>query len=150
MRRLALTTLAALGLTLTACTPEPPEVTFFAAGETVRLSPTDTCNGEIEECKPTGNLAVPGGKPLNISVPSQVAKSPWVVVFKFRAADGSEQKARSTIFKANERYAYTLTLPTAGDQLLHVEVQRIEGIAADPTQGLTYQTNPVWSLNISQ
>jgi hypothetical protein len=142
---------ALAALVLTGCSaPQPPEVTFFASGTTVRLSPSPACNPDVQECQATGDLAVPGGKLLNISVPSQVAEKPWVVVFKFRGADGAEQKARSAIFKSGERYAYTLNLPTAGDQLLHVEVQRIAGISADPSQGVNFLTDASWALNIKQ
>jgi hypothetical protein len=149
VRRLVIASLAAV--VLAGCSaPPPPEVTFFAAGTTIRLSPSPACDPQTQECQPTGDLAIPGGKLLNISVPSQIAESPWVVVFRFRTADGTEQKARTAIFKSGERYAYTLTPPTAGDQLTHVEVQRIAGISADPAQGINVVTDASWALNVTQ
>ncbi|ALG06030.1 hypothetical protein AOZ06_03040 [Kibdelosporangium phytohabitans] len=137
------------GLLLAGCAPShDPEVTFFADGEAVRITPSPVCDAKLEECKPTGELAVPGGKSLNINVPKQVAQAPWLVVFRYRAADGSVQKARSALFGDGGTYAYTLRTPTAGDQLMHVEVQRIGGFGADQNNEVIYGVDASWALTV--
>lgn len=129
--------------------PQPPEVTFSASGTTIRLSPSPRCNSSTEECDATGTLPVPGGRPLSISVPGQVADAPWLVVFRYRAADGSERKLRTSVFRAGEKYAHTVTAPTAGDQLVHVEVQRIANIVLGADQQLAFTADASWSLDIT-
>ncbi|ONI78709.1 hypothetical protein ALI144C_28365 [Actinosynnema sp. ALI-1.44] len=149
MRRFGIASLVVGGLLLAGCAaPHDPEVTFFADGETVRITPSPVCDDKLEECKPTGELAVPSGKSLNISVPKQVAEAPWLVVFRYRAADGSVQKARSALFGDRGTYAYTLHAPTAADQLMHVEVQRIGGIGVDENQQSVFGVNASWALTI--
>jgi hypothetical protein len=149
VRRFGIASLVTGGLLLAGCAaPHDPEVTFFADGETVRITPSPTCDSSLEECKPTGELSVPGGKPLNISVPRQIADAPWLVVFRYRAADGSVQKARSSLFRAGETYAYTLRTPTAGDQLMHVEVQRIGEMGSTENKELYFGIDASWALSV--
>ncbi|MFC0114811.1 DUF2771 family protein [Kibdelosporangium aridum] len=150
MRRFGIASLVAGGLLLAGCAaPHDPEVTFFADGETVNIGPSPACDATLEECRPTGALAVPGGQPLSISVPKQIADAPWLVVFRYRAADGSVQKARSSLFRAGETYAYTLRTPTAGDQLMHVEVQRIGEMGSDENRQLYFGIDASWALTVS-
>jgi hypothetical protein len=150
VRRYGIASLVTGALVLAGCgAPQPPEVTFFAAGTTTRLSPSPSCDAGLQECKATGTLAVPSGKLLNISVPGEVAETPWLVVFRYRGADGNEQKARSAIFPAGDKYAYTLTPPTAADQLTHVEVQRITGMSASQDQGVEFYPDAIWALDIT-
>jgi hypothetical protein len=154
VRRIGIASLVAGGLLLAGCSaPHPPEVTFFADGTAIRLNPTQYCRPEADTCdgfpEAKGSMSVPGGKPLNISVPSQVAEAPWVVVFKYRAADGTQQQGRTSIFKAGEQYAYTLHMPTAGDQLTDVEVQRITNVAAGAGNELVFVTDASWVLHVT-
>jgi hypothetical protein len=154
VRRLGIASLVAGGLLLTGCAaPHPPEVTFFADGTTVRLSPAQFCKPNAEQCDghpdARGQMAVPGGKPLNISVPTQVAEAPWVVLFKYRKADGTEERGRTEVFKAGDKYAYTLYLPTAGDQLTDVEVQRIANITAGADNDVVFLTDASWVLEVT-
>jgi hypothetical protein len=154
VRRIGIASLVAGGLLLAGCSaPHPPEVTFFADGTAIRLNPAQYCRQEADTCEgfpeAKGSMSVPGGKPLNISVPSQVAEAPWVVVFKYRAADGSQQQGRTSIFKAGEHYAYTLHMPTAGDQLTDVEVQRIANVAAGANNELVFVTDASWVLEVT-
>jgi hypothetical protein len=155
VRRFGIASLVAAGLLVAGCSaPQPPEVTFFAAGKTVRLSPYSLCKGEMTGACPQtpqaqGQLKVPGGKPLNISVPSEVADAPWVVVYTYRGSDGTEKPDRSPIFRAGESYAFTLNLPTAGDQLTQVEVQRITAIAPGGEQQMVFIADATWALQVT-
>ncbi|MET0133697.1 MAG: DUF2771 family protein [Kibdelosporangium sp.] len=154
MRFLRIALPAVGGLLLAACSaPHPPEVTFFADGTTIRLSPAQFCKPNAERCDGNadarGRMPVPGGKPLNISVPTQVADAPWVVLFKYRKADGSEEQGRTEVFKAGDKYAYTLNLPTAGDQLTDVEVQRIANITAGADNDVVFLTDASWVLEVT-
>jgi hypothetical protein len=155
VRRFGIASLVAGGMLLAGCaSPHPPEVTFYADGTTVRLSPAQFCKPNAEQCdgdpSARGRLAVPGGKPLNISVPAQVAEAPWVVLFKYRKATGVEEQGRTEIFRASDkRFAYTLHLPTAGDQLTDVEVQRIANISAGPDNEIVFGIDASWVLEVT-
>lgn len=131
--------------------PEPPEVTFYADRTTVRIGPAGTCHPDLDICDATGQLSVPSGKFVNISVPGQVASAPWVVVFKYKGQDGTEQQDRTPVFSPpDKKYAYTLTAPTAGDQITHVEVRQIAGgLGLDPSRETSFFVNASWSLDIN-
>jgi hypothetical protein len=151
VRRYVIASLVTGALVLAGCTPDQPEVTFFADGNTVRLSPADgnNCHPDLDVCDATSKLAVPAGKFVNISVPGAVANAAWVVVFKFKGADGNEQQARTNVFAPEDkRYAYTLTPPTAADQLTHIEVRQFSGMALDPNQEIQYLTTS-WALDVT-
>ncbi|TCO58141.1 DUF2771 family protein [Actinocrispum wychmicini] len=150
MRRYGIASLVAGALVLAGCAREPQEVTFFADRTTVRLAPT-TCHPELDVCDATGRLSVPSGKFVNISVPGKVASVPWVVVFKYKGQDGTEQQARTAVFTPNDKkYAYTLVAPTAGDQLTHVEVRQLGGgIALAPDKEPMFLANAIWALDVT-
>src|SRR5439155_1045070 len=108
------------------------------------------CHRDQDICDATGQLAVPAGKFVNISVPGEVANAAWVVVFKFKGADGSEQQARTNVFTpTDKRYAYTLNPPTAADQLTHIEVRKIDGMALDPNREVQFVASTNWALDVT-
>jgi hypothetical protein len=156
VRRYGIASLVTGALVLAGCSaPQPPEVTFFASGTTIRLGPSQYCRAEAQQCdgfpNAKGTLSVPGGKPLNISVPRQVAEAPWLVVFKYRSSNGgAEEQGRTQVFRAGEKYAYTLTTPTAGDQLTDVEVQRIASVAPDANQEIVFVADASWVLEVTR
>jgi hypothetical protein len=154
VRRFLTISLVLGGLLLAGCsTPKPPEVTFFAEGTTITVGPSQYCKDGAEQCDgypdAKRTLSVPGGKSLQINVPSQVADAPWIVVFKYRAADGTEQHGRTSVFKPGTQYAYTLSAPTAADQLRDVEIQRIAKVTQGTDKGLEFMTDATWVLQIS-
>lgn len=126
MRRLLLPLVAVL--VLSACSSAPPEVTFAAAGASAVARPTQYCDIELDDC--TGDasapvtLAVPPGTPLQVTVPEDIAQTPWQVVFSYRDANGTQSDERSPVFAPGERTEWTLQLATPDDRLLTAEVQQ--------------------------
>lgn len=133
--------LAAAGLALTGCGAQPPpEVTFYSDGQSVEVVPARYCEEDGTQCvpppkNPVGQLTVPKAEPLQISVPGEVASTPWQVAFIYRDANGKEQDGRSSVFPPDERFAYTLELPADGVRLEHVEVQQFSAVLLPGSDG---------------
>ncbi|MCP2169287.1 Protein of unknown function (DUF2771) [Goodfellowiella coeruleoviolacea] len=149
---------SAAGLVLVAgCAAAPlPEVTFYAAGTTITVHPTQHCDVKVEQCaapdpNAEGRLRVPAGRPLQISVPAEVAQAPWQVVFSYHDANGTPQPdSRSDVFPAGERYAYTLTLPNPTDQLDTVEVHQYgAAVQVSETGEAEFLTRSTWVLSVT-
>jgi hypothetical protein len=163
MRRLGLLSLLAGGaFALTACgAPAAPEVTFFADGHTVNSAPLIHCDELVRQCQqnPDGaaSLKVRPGKPVQISLPSEIAKTPWVINVQYANAKGELQPVMQQTFTTGDKLAYTATAPAADDQLLVVEIQQLgAAYAADETGKpiVDEAGNPqlvvraIWSLQI--
>ena len=149
--------IAGAGLVLTGCATPTPQVTFYAAGRSVDTGPTQYCDLKLTSCTADAKagvaLSVPADRPLQISVPSEVAKTPWVVVFRYQDAHGAAQPdSRSRIFQPGEQYAYTLTLPDPGDKLVAAQVQQLSLVVeqgSDPGAGAEFVTRATWLLTNS-
>lgn len=119
-------------MALTGCSaPDLPEVTFFADGHTVNAEPLIHCDVNVQKCQKTDatvNLKVRPGKSVVISVPSAVAKTPWLVNIQYQNSKGELQPVKQQAFTNSDTYAYTVTPPTASDQLVVVEIQQV-GVA---------------------
>jgi hypothetical protein len=163
MRRVGLLALIAGGaLALTGCSaPDTPEVTFFADGHTVDAGPLIHCDQLVRHCDRSqdaaASLTVRAGKPVQVSVPSEIAKTPWVVNVQYADAKGELQPVQQEIFTSRDRLAYTAIPPSPEDQLVVVEIQQLgAAYAADETGRpiLDQAGNPqlvvraVWSLQI--
>lgn len=150
--------LAGLALVLTACSDPPPpplpEVTFSVDATSVSARPFLHCDVLVTKCdRDTGaqaSMRVPPGTGVRVTVPGEVAESPWSVAIQYRTAAG-EQKEPETVatFVPNESREYTVSLPNAGDQLQTVEVKQAgakqDAAAAGDIQLLA---RAVWSLQV--
>jgi hypothetical protein len=163
MRRLGVLALLVGGaFALTGCSaPDAPEVTFFADGHTVNSPPLIHCDELVRKCEqsPGGaaSLKVRPGKPVQVSVPSEIAKTPWVINVQYADAKGELQPVEQQTFTSGDTLAYTATPPSADDQLVVVEIQQLgAAYAADETgKPIVDQAgNPqlvvraIWSLQI--
>ncbi|MEU4800955.1 DUF2771 family protein [Actinosynnema sp. NPDC023587] len=135
--------------------PQNPEVTFYADGKAVNVHPTQYCDVRSEDCQvdaqATGVLKIRPGKPVQISVPGDLAKSAWSVKFTYRNAQGDQQEPlRSKLFTERDpQYAYTLVLPNPDDQLESVEVQQYGSrIEAGTTGALDFVARGTWVLSV--
>ncbi|MCS7478929.1 DUF2771 domain-containing protein [Umezawaea endophytica] len=135
--------------------PSLPEVTFYSSGKTVNVRPTQYCDLESENCVvdagAVGVLRVRPGLPVQISVPGEVADSAWSVKFTYRDGDGvGQEPLRSKVFTSAEpRYAYTLELPAADDQLESVEVQQFgKRVQIDETGQIEFVARGTWVLSV--
>jgi hypothetical protein len=147
--------LTAMGAVMVAGCSEPappPEVTFAADGSTVTARPTQYCDVNVQDCqadpKAAVTLRVPPGQPLEVSVPGSVSEAPWQVVFRYRSKDGTSAQARSTVFAAGERSAYTLRLPEEQAQLETVEVQQFGAAMVPREDGVDFATRATWVLSV--
>jgi hypothetical protein len=164
MRHLGFLALIAGGVfALTACSaPAAPDVTFFADGHAVDAQPLIHCDVRVQKCQQAKNatvtLKVRPGKPVQISVPSAVAKTPWLVNVQYTNANGELQPVQQKVFTSGNTYSYTATPPAPDDQLVVVEIQQIS--AATPVDAATNKPitdangNPqlvvqsIWSLQL--
>jgi hypothetical protein len=134
--------------------PPQPEVTFAVDGTTARTGPFLYCDVMVTKCdRADGSMArlrVPPGTAVNISVPAEVAESPWSVAVQYRTAAG-EQKEPETVatFIPNEQRDYTVRLPNPGDQLQTVEVKQASA-KQEPgaTSEIQLLARAVWSLQV--
>jgi len=138
----------------------PPEITFYSDGHTVNAEPVVHCDALVRSCDKnpdaTANLKVRPGKPVQISVPSDVSDTPWLVNVQYADAKGDLQ-IKQQYFSPSTRLAYTATPPAPADQLVVVEVQQIGAAYAADEAGnpiLDENGNPqvvaraLWSLQI--
>lgn len=90
-----------------------PEISAYSAGKTVRVGPYRYC----EVLNPTkcavfeeqGELAVTERNPVQLSVPSEIAKAPWVLLRQYEDSDIVEE------FRPDARLA--VTIPTVDPRL---------------------------------
>jgi Protein of unknown function (DUF2771) len=141
-------------LLVTACAKSPeavPEVTFAVDAQRVVAKPTQQCDVQVQNCtadpKAAVAMKVPPGKAVDITVPPDVAKTPWLVVFGYRTKAGERVNARSDLL-AGDTPTYTLTLPDVTDQLETVEVQQVGGTIVPGQQGVEFPTRATWVLSV--
>jgi hypothetical protein len=143
-------------LVLAGCAaPTDPEVTFYADGEAINVRPSQYCDLQSENCDvdadAVGVLRVRPGKPVQISVPGELAETAWSVKFTYRDARGEQQEPlRSKLFTERDpKYAYTLVLPNRDDQLESVEVQQYGArIEASSTGTFDFVARATWVLSV--
>lgn len=138
-------------LVVTSGPSSPGEVTFRAGAAQTTASPTAWCDVEVTDCEndadAVATLAVPAGTGLSVTVPDDVASTPWQVAFRYRDAAGVDQDGRSPIFVgASARSGYTLVLPDPAGTLLTAEVQQYGARLVDTAAGPGFSTRSTWVL----
>lgn len=148
--------LACAGLLVAGCAgPAQPQVTFYSHGVSVDASAARFCDPGGEHCAPPQpdairQLRVPAREPVQISVPSEVANTPWQIAFIYRTASGGEVRSRTPVFAPHKQFAYTLHLPPDGTHLDYVEVQQYSGtLIANPEGGVDFALAGSWGVNIT-
>jgi hypothetical protein len=158
-RRLLAVPVAALllaGCGATDPPPPPPQVTFTAGAAGVVARPAQYCDVELTQCltdvaAPVA-LPVPPGTPVQVTVPPEVAQTPWQVVFSYADATGTPTDERSPVFAPNARSDWTLELGAPEARLLTAEVQQY-GPPPRPnpqTGELEYPIRASWVLNVGE
>ncbi|MPY77204.1 MAG: DUF2771 family protein [Actinophytocola sp.] len=130
----------AFALLATSCAETgPPEVSIYADGEYTRAAPLKYCDVLISDCDAAADaqarLPIRPGQPVQISVPAEVAESPWLVNVQGVSADGTPQPVRQKFFSPGESYAYTARPSSPGERLLVVEVLQLGGAYAGGADG---------------
>lgn len=141
--------LAALALVVTGCTTYgPPELTVFADGRAIELAPVQYCDIQVTDCDANpgarARMTLRPGQPVQISVPTDVAESPWVVYVQSADAKGRPQPVKEQYFGPDEAFAYTAR-PEPGQRLLTVEVQQAAGRFDEDGQLLT---RGIWAVRL--
>ncbi len=148
--------LLAVTLVLVGCGGTRPGVTFAAGGASAVAQPAQFCvDNDLNRC--TGYpdapvaLPVPPGTPVQITVPPEVADTPWQVVFSYRDPNGTAVDERSAVFPPRQRSLYMLELPDPADRLLQVQVQQYgPPPQTDPATGeVQFPTGASWVLTVS-
>ncbi|MDQ3790871.1 MAG: DUF2771 domain-containing protein [Actinomycetota bacterium] len=147
-------------LVLAGCTsapepePPPPTIDFLIAGKKTTAKPFLYCDVKVENCKRDNTamlkLPVPPGTPVKVTVPKDVADTPWSVVIQYKTAAG-EQKAPVTVatFAPGKETSFEALPPGAGDQLQTVEVKQAGGVLVEGETGPEAVTRTAWSLQVT-
>lgn len=151
--------MVAAALVLGGCTRPLPQVSFLGAGAVVSAPPVVWCGAgadpEAVACladrsdADAPRLELGQGQGVSVNVPEDVGLAPWVVVFRYRTASGTEEERRSQLFSADARLQYELQLPSPTDQLLRVEVQSgLTPMATKTGTGVDYAALRSWVVLI--
>jgi hypothetical protein len=128
----------------------PGDVTFAAGGASTSVGASQFCDVQVTECdadpEAVAVLRVPANTPLAVTVPEEVASTPWQVAFTFRDATGAVQQGRSPVL--TEAPGFTLVLPAAPDQLQSAEVQQYGARITEGPEGLEFATRSTWVLSV--
>jgi hypothetical protein len=146
--------LAAGGFAVAGCSaPGPAEVTFYADGHTIRVGPIGNCDITTGVCAAdpgaAGTLKVRPGRSIQISVPKEVAETPWKITAQYVNGKGEPQPLKEDIITTRDRYAYTVTPPAKDDQIVVVEIAQATVISrtGDPNDAEPI-TTALWSLQV--
>lgn len=142
-----------LALVATACGGgnAKPQVGFTAGAASARANPIQYCDQDLKQCAADPGavvkLVVPRATPVVVSVPDDVAQTPWSVVFTYVNAAGERIDGRGPVIPAGRRHDFTVTLPAPTDQLARAEVQQFAaGLLADPAGGVSFPIRASWAL----
>ena len=135
--------------------PPPPAVTFAAGDASIVARPAQYCDVALTQCltdvAAPVRLAVPPGTPVQVTVPPEIAQTPWQVVFSYADAAGTPTDERSPVFAPDARSDWTLTLGAPENRLLTAEVQQY-GAPTEPDPQTGEREFPIrasWVLNAS-
>jgi hypothetical protein len=89
--------------------PEHPEISAYTHGQLVRVGPYRYCDVlKITECeipRTVGELVVSSRNPVQLSVPSAIARAPWILLRAYESSDSVVEE-----FRPGTRLA--VTIPT--------------------------------------
>jgi hypothetical protein len=135
--------------------PPPPQVTFAAGDTSIVARPAQYCDVAVTQCltdvAAPVRLAVPPDTPVQVTVPPEVAQTPWQVVFSYADAAGNPHDERSSVFASDTRTDWTLALGAPDHRLLTAEVQQY-GMPTEPDPQTGERDFPIrasWVLNVS-
>ncbi|MFC4854257.1 DUF2771 family protein [Actinophytocola glycyrrhizae] len=132
----------------------PPNIDFLIAGKKTTAKPFLYCDIKVENCKRDNTamleLPVPPGTPVRVTVPKDVADTPWSVVIQYTTAAG-EQMAPVTVatFSPGKETSFEALPPGEGDQLQTVEVKQAGGVLVRGEAGPEAVTRAAWSLQVT-
>lgn len=131
LSRVIAAALVASAVLLTAgCTASgPPEITVHADGDTITVRPLRYCDVLVRECRDEGgeqgHLTTLPGQAVQISVPGEVAETPWAVSVQSESPGGAPLPVSEEFFSPDERFAYTAVPARPDQRILVVEVRQL-------------------------
>lgn len=134
--------------------PPQPQIAFTVADKKVTAKPFIYCDIKVEDCRRDNTamikLAVPPGTAVRVTVPKEVADTPWSVVIQYKTAAG-EQKAPVTIatFAPGKQTSFDALPEEPGAQLQTVEVKQAGGVMVKGEAGPEAVTRAAWSLQVT-
>jgi hypothetical protein len=134
--------------------PPPPRIDFTIADNKVTAKPFLYCDVKVEDCKRDNTamltLPVPPGTPVRVTVPKEVADTPWSVVIQYRTAAGVQKNPVTVAtFAPGKETTFEALPPGAGDQLQTVEVKQAGGVLVQGDTGPEAVTRAAWSLQVT-
>ncbi|WP_241385735.1 DUF2771 domain-containing protein [Rhodococcus sp. CH91] len=124
--------------------PGLPSLTAYARGETVAVEPAQYCNLYLEDCveNPIGELDVPAGYPLQLSLPAEITDAPWRIITVYGDMQTGQTYVDGAMFEAGARRA--LTVPSDPDlQLLGIEIQLPSAVVDEAGEPIAHA---VWAI----
>jgi Protein of unknown function (DUF2771) len=134
--------------------PPQPRVDFVVAEKKVTAKPFLYCDVKVEDCRRDNaamiKIPVPPGTSVKITVPREVADTPWSVVIQYKTAAG-EQKNPVTVatFAPGKENTFEALPTEPGAQLQTVEVKQAGGVLVQGDNGPEPVTRAAWSLQVS-
>ncbi|MEU5840714.1 DUF2771 domain-containing protein [Rhodococcus sp. NPDC047139] len=124
--------------------PTLPTITAYARGEAATIGPAQYCNLYLEDCMENqiGELDVPAGYPLQLSLPQEISGAPWRIITVYGDTRTGQTYVDGQMFEAGARRA--LTVPSAPDlQLLGVEIQLPSAVVDEAGEPIAHA---VWAV----
>jgi hypothetical protein len=131
-----------------------PRINFMVAEKKVTAKPFLYCDVKVEDCHRNNaamiKMAVPPGTSVHVTVPKEVADTPWSVVIQYKTVAG-EQKDPVTVatFAPGKETSYEALPPEAGAQLQTIEVKQAGGVLVQGQNGPEPVTRAAWSLQVT-
>lgn len=131
-----------------------PRIDFTVAAKKVSAKPFLYCDIKVEDCRRDNTamikMPVPPGTSVVVTVPRDVAETPWSVVIQYKTADG-QQKAPVTVatFAPGKENSFEALPSEPGAQLQTVEVKQAGGVMVQGQNGPEPVTRAAWSLQVT-
>ena len=141
-----------VGVAVSKAPAHTPKLTAYAYGTTVEVDPFMYCTVTMTDCRygETVPLTVPSGYPVQLSLPTAVSESPWLIQLIYLRPTG-EQLDKVLSFADYPDRARALSIesrPEPDLRLIGIEVQ-LPILALDTSTGReSYIPHAAWSIEI--
>ena len=153
MRRPLAAGLAALALTLTACTAPYPEVAFYGERSQASAGPIQWCTVSVTDqvsCPINKDnvaaLALPKGDPVLVEVPTDVASGLWFATVR-STSDGTHLTDDRTGLSTAGQLSTTVR-PPAGSWIVYVEVNAGPLLLQAQDGSVLYAWKHSWAVQV--
>ncbi|WP_338889785.1 DUF2771 family protein [Rhodococcus sovatensis] len=148
---------AVLALLISDAPDHRPTITAYADGTAVTVEPYLYCPVEAPLCAPDGvsaSVPVRAGRPLQLSLPSEITSAPWIVAAVY--SDGSDSNGSGnvvetdTLYLPDQKLGLTVApVDDGGRELLGVEIRLPSGVISSDTAQEEIISHAIWSIATS-